>query len=81
MTVVVWQFLFNTDVLFQGNVKFWRAAILKYDISLSEIYVMNIHNRYFWVMSIVRCVIFSLKDCKIRNFCMKFDTEDRLLPC
>jgi hypothetical protein len=38
MTVVVWQFLFNTDILFQGNVKFQRAAILKYDISLSEMW-------------------------------------------
>jgi hypothetical protein len=47
MTVVVWQFLFNTDILFQGNVKFQWVAILKYDISLSEIYVMNVHNRYF----------------------------------
>ena len=67
MTVTVWQFLFNTDVLFQGSVKFQRTAILKCDISLSEMYVMTIHNRDFGVIWIVRCVIFILKDCKIRN--------------
>jgi hypothetical protein len=57
MTVTVWQFLFNTDVLFQGNVKFELAAIHKCDISVSEIYATNINNRYFWVMWIVSCVI------------------------
>ena len=67
MTVTVWQFLFNTSILLQGNIKFRRAAILKCDISLSEIFVMNIHNGDFWVIWIVRCVIFSLEDCKIRN--------------
>jgi hypothetical protein len=67
MTVTVWQFLFNTNILFQGNVRFQPAAILKCDISLSEICVMNIRNRDFWVIWIVGCVIFSLKDCKIRN--------------
>jgi hypothetical protein len=66
MTVTVWQFLFN-DILFQGNVKSERAAIPRFDISVSEIYVINIHNRDFWVLWIVRCVIFILKDCKIRD--------------
>ena len=42
MTVTVWQFLFNTEVLSQGNVKFQRAAILSCDISLSEIYGINL---------------------------------------
>ena len=67
MTVTAWRFLFNTEILFQGNVKCQRAAILKCDISLSEIYVMNIHNRdcglygllgvLFSVLMIVKFVI------------------------
>ena len=53
MIVTAWQFLFNTDTPFQGNVKFQRAAILKCDISLSFDVLLTVHLGIFILVLVI----------------------------